>query len=146
LGGVRCLKNCRCTPPIWYSNLGACLDYARSTTAEIAEMSAAARAIALHATPPAAGQPADNGKHSIEPSSNSTLGARRPADLTTITQMAAQLDAQVEFLLNTHVRAHCLRLRTTASVVGVWSITTPSQFFLRYPYYRHNGRLWEALG
>jgi len=57
-----------------------CLDYARGTTAEIAEMSAAARAIALHATRAAAGQPADNGPYCIEPSANSTLGARRPAD------------------------------------------------------------------
>ena len=84
-----------------------CLYYVRGTTAEIAEMSAAVRAIALHATRPAAGQPADNGPRSIEPSANSTLDARRPADLSTITQMAAQLDAQVEFLLHEHVGAHC---------------------------------------
>ena len=56
-----------------------CLNYARGTTAEIAEMSAAECAIALQATRPAAGQPADNGQHSIEPSANSTVGARRPA-------------------------------------------------------------------
>jgi len=101
------LKNCRCTPFIWYSNVGACLDYARGSTAEITEISADARAIALYATQPTAGQPADNGKHSIEPSANSTLGARRPADLSTITQMAAHIEAQVEFLLHARVRAHC---------------------------------------
>jgi len=101
------LKNCRCTPPIWYSNVGACLDYARGTTAEITEISAAARAIALHANTAAAGQPEVNGKHSIEPSANSTLGARRPADLTSITQMAAHIEAQVEFLLHAHVCAPC---------------------------------------
>jgi len=84
-----------------------CVDYARGTTAEIAEMSAATRAIALHATRPAAGEPADNGPHSIEPSANSTLGARRPADLTTITQMAAHIEAQVEFLLHAHVCTPC---------------------------------------
>jgi len=84
----------------------------RDTTAEIAEISA--HAIVLQATGPAgqpAGQFADNALtselYSIMPAANSTLGARRPADLSPITQMAAQLDAQVEFLLNTHVRAHC---------------------------------------
>ena len=91
------MKNCRCTPFIWYSNVGACLDYARGSTAEITEISADARAIALYATQPTAGQPADNGKHSIEPS----------ADLSTITQMAAHIEAQVEFLLHARVRAHC---------------------------------------
>jgi len=53
-----------------------CLDYVRGTTAEIAEMSAATRAIALHATRPAAGQPADKGPHSLEPSANSGRSAR----------------------------------------------------------------------
>jgi len=53
-----------------------CLDYARGTTAEIVEMSAAARTIALHATRPAAGQPADKGPLSLEPSTNSGRSAR----------------------------------------------------------------------
>jgi len=93
------------------------VDYARGTTAEIAEMSAATRAIALHATRPAAGQPADNGPHSIEaPSANSTLCARRPADLTSITQLAAHIDAQVEFL-QTHTRA---RLVSDSVPLQVW--------------------------
>ena len=85
-----------------------CLDYARGTTAEIAEMSAAARAIALHATRPSGGEPADNRPHSIEPSANSARRARcSPADLSTITQMASHIDARVEFLLQEHVRALC---------------------------------------
>jgi len=93
-----------------------CLDYARGTTAEIAEISAAARAIALHTTRPAAGQPAHNGPHSIEPSANSTLGARRPADLSTITQMAAHIDARVEFLqTNT-----CARTVSDSVPLQVW--------------------------
>ena len=53
-----------------------CLDYARGTTAEIADMSAAAHTIALHVTQPAAGQPADKGPHSLEPSANSGRSAR----------------------------------------------------------------------
>ena len=93
-----------------------CLDYAHGTKAEIAEMSAATRAIAVHATRPAAGQPADNGPHSIEPSANSTFGASRPADLTTITKMAAHVDAQVEFL-QTHT---CARTVSDSVPLQVW--------------------------
>ena len=44
-----------------------------------------------------------SGPYSIVSGANSTLGARRPADLSTIAQMAAHIDAQVEFLRHAHV-------------------------------------------
>jgi len=72
-----------------------------------------------------------SGPYSIVPAANSTLGARGPADLSTITQTATHTVAAIEFLGNAHTHTHT-RARTllptpaTESVAGVWSITTPS--------------------
>ena len=85
------------------------------------------------ARPLVAAGPVASGPYSIVrlvPAANSTLGARGPADLSTITQTAAHTVAQIEFSGNalTHVRAHCYRLRP----LKVWRSfhPTPSSVFL----------------
>ena len=58
------------------------------------------------ARPLVAAGPVASGPYRIVPAAHSTLGARGPADLSTITQTAAHTVAQIEFLGNAHTHSH----------------------------------------